>query len=101
MVVGIVALVAVEDAVGRLLVPVPDLLGRAVDGERRWPALCLGRAVDAVGAVEEWNAPTAEVEPISEGCVRNVGSPRRLEHVERRETRAPDVVVPHVSDSRQ
>jgi hypothetical protein len=39
VVLRIVALVAIEDAFVGLLVLVPDLLRRAVDGERGWPAL--------------------------------------------------------------
>jgi hypothetical protein len=95
VILAIVALVAIEDAVSGLLVLIADLPGRAVDGESRRAVLGTGRAVDPVGAVEERNAATSEVEPVGEDGVRDVDAPLRLEHVERREARAPYVVVAH------
>jgi hypothetical protein len=89
------ALVAVEDAVGCLLVPVADLLRGAVEGERGRAALHAGGTVDAVRAVQERDPSATEVESLGKRGVRDVDSPRRLQHVERGEARAPDVVVAH------
>ncbi len=96
VVVGIVVLVGVEDAVRRLLVHVAVLPDRAVDRQRGRPALRLGGAVDAVGAVEEGNPASAEVEALRERTVGNVGTPLSLQDVEGREAGTPDVVVAHV-----
>ena len=63
VVLRVVALVAVEDAVRRLLVLVPDLSRRAVDGEGGGPALRVSSAVDPVGAVEERDAPPRKLNP--------------------------------------
>ena len=93
VVVRVGPLVGVEDAFGGLLVPVAALLRRAHERERRRAPLDAGRAVDAVGAVQERDLPATEAEALRELRVPEVGAPLRLQHVERGEADGAEVVV--------
>ncbi len=62
VVVRVGALVAIENTVGRPLVPIPVLLVGAVDRQSGGAALRVGGAVDAERAVEKGNPSSAEAE---------------------------------------
>jgi hypothetical protein len=64
VVVRIIALIAVEHPVRRLLVVVSVLLVGAVDRQRCRPALRVGSPIDAVSTVEKRHTPTAKVESV-------------------------------------